>query len=592
MAESEYLFKGFGVGGFRSFSSSNPAYVGSLNKIHLITGQNNSGKSALLDFACRLFPSIHPSGIITNANYPFVKNDIPQFERDNHENFIVMLCFDRKLFLSRDIFNTKISDYYKSSLLDLFASKAYARGKSQDIWIKLEIPNNKKNDYGQQVLYCPIDQYIESSKKVNLQELSLKLTSSASSDEETNYNSIMNRLIPWDALPQTLKVSAIRKTTAEPLEQQSDQIVGGEGLNRALLQLSNPKPEEQKESTRKYQTFLHFVKRVLNDSEADVRVPADASMITVKTSGSEYRALNDLGTGIEELIIIAAVVACNNNKLICIEEPKIHLHPALQARLLQYLSDDQENRFLIATHSPTIINTKNISVTHVTMAKGKSTTKPIISLVESRDLLDDLGAHASDLIQSNFIIWVEGPSDRIYVNDWIARTDSRLTEGLHYSIMFYGGKLLSACSANAETLADDLVNLFHINTHFCIIMDSDRERPKQRLARTKQRIIKECVDCDSLVWVTDARTIENYIPESNLRAAIEKCYPAKKYKHDLGNDFICPLSFKFTNISINPNKISIARAVVEQDYEIRPPLKKRIRDLVKAISIANGLTTS
>ena len=43
---------------------------------------------------------------------------------------------------------------------------------------------------------------------------------------------------------------------------------------------------------------------------------------------------------------------------------------------------------------------------------GKKTT-----LEELRDVLvDDLGIKASDILQSNGIIWVEGPSDRIYIN--------------------------------------------------------------------------------------------------------------------------------------------------------------------------------
>ena len=33
--------------------------------------------------------------------------------------------------------------------------------------------------------------------------------------------------------------------------------------------------------------------------------------------------------------------------------------------------------------------------------------------------------------------------DRIYVNHWIKAKPSDLLEGLHYAIMFYGGRLLS-----------------------------------------------------------------------------------------------------------------------------------------------------
>jgi hypothetical protein len=45
------------------------------------------------------------------------------------------------------------------------------------------------------------------------------------------------------------------------------------------------------------------------------------------------------------------------------------------------------------------------------------------------------------------VIWVEGPSDRIYIRHWLKLADAHLTEEVHFSIMFYGGKLLSHLSA-------------------------------------------------------------------------------------------------------------------------------------------------
>ena len=47
------------------------------------------------------------------------------------------------------------------------------------------------------------------------------------------------------------------------------------------------------------------------------------------------------------------------------------------------------------------------------------------------------------ILQANCVVWVEGPSDRIYLKHWIEAVTSELIEGLHYSIMFYGGRLLS-----------------------------------------------------------------------------------------------------------------------------------------------------
>lgn len=47
----------------------------------------------------------------------------------------------------------------------------------------------------------------------------------------------------------------------------------------------------------------------------------------------------------------------------------------------------------------------------------------------------DLGYRPSDLLQANAIIWVEGPSDRIYINHWLDQQAPDLVEGIDYSIM-------------------------------------------------------------------------------------------------------------------------------------------------------------
>ena len=41
------------------------------------------------------------------------------------------------------------------------------------------------------------------------------------------------------------------------------------------------------------------------------------------------------------------------------------------------------------------------------------------NILGKKGCLDDIGIKASDILQSNGIIWVEGPSDRIYINKWI-----------------------------------------------------------------------------------------------------------------------------------------------------------------------------
>ncbi len=94
-----------------------------------------------------------------------------------------------------------------------------------------------------------------------------------------------------------------------------------------------PTVEEQFVSQEKWARFENFVRSILNDPDAEVTTDAEATAVLVKSGTPGFLELSDLGTGIEEIIMIAAVAACNDDRLIIIEEPEIHLHPTLQSKL-------------------------------------------------------------------------------------------------------------------------------------------------------------------------------------------------------------------------------------------------------------------
>lgn len=139
--------------------------------------------------------------------------------------------------------------------------------------------------------------------------------------------------------------------------------------------------------------------------------------------------------------------------------------------------------------------------------------------VEHKGILDDLDVRASDLLQANGIIWVEGPSDRIYLNRWIELwTSGALKEGLHYQIVFYGGRLLAHLSASDPEESNDLIKILRVNKNAVIVIDSDKIQASDSLNQTKSRLVSEINDMGGLSWVTAGREVENYLPRVLLEA--------------------------------------------------------------------------
>lgn len=574
------LIDGFGFSSYRSFGD-NSQLIGPCSKINLLIGKNNSGKSNVLLFLNNYFNSLVGS-YLTNKGYSFPEIDKHRgTETEKMEFFVGFKIGNKKLDsiitnlhqknpASVKIFNKMISSTCFNRNTDLFWIPF-----SMVLGRRCEINNEFFNELIAKKVLDNNDWYT----------LWNALTGSQRGDINAHWIPESLKYLASNLLftRDIILIPAIRRVGPQNNDQTEE--YSGLGIIDRLAQLQNPDHTHQNEK-QKFERINRLLQEVTDNASCKLEIPYERDVILVHMDGKTL-PLSSLGTGIQELIILASEATVREDTVICIEEPELHMHPLLQKRLVDYLYRNTENQYFISTHSAQILDGSIASIFQVSISDNASRVNLINSYLSQFNICKDLGYKASDILQSNCIIWVEGPSDRIYLNHWIKSTKPSLIEGIHYTIMFYGGRLLSHLTTD-DSLLEDFISLRKINMNLGIVIDSDKSSGRKGISNTKKRVLAEFSHNPGFSWLTEGREIENYIDSNTLRQAIHEVHPNSIDKETTSayDDVLDLTNSKGKPIQLD--KVSIAYKVVEQPANLKIlDLYKKIQELISFIEVSN-----
>ncbi|MCG9970940.1 ATP-dependent nuclease [Christiangramia crocea] len=361
----------------------------------------------------------------------------------------------------------------------------------------------------------------------------------------------------------------------------SNSSINGSNIISKMFEMQNPLIGDEN-LRKKFLKIQKFVSDLINKPDLEIEIPHTKEEIVLTIDGNRL-PLESFGTGIHQLVILCSTLVIHENCIVCLEEPEIHLHPELQRKFIRFL-DKTNNQYFITTHSNIFLDSsKNTSIYHIRNNGKFSEISHADRSKKSIQILDDLGYQSSDILQSNGVIWVEGPSDRVYLLKWLKILDDQLIEGLHFTIMFYGGRLLSHLSFQNEVIVKDLISLLKLNRNAFVIMDRDGFTSQAKINCTKKRIKSEIGE--KKCWITKGREIENYLTESTLSKWIDKKIkidPDKKLE-----DIISKKTKKNYGSAKSKFSKEIIQYIDENDLNILD-LKRRLNQLLNEIYKWNG----
>ncbi|WP_348267335.1 AAA family ATPase [Edaphobacter paludis] len=211
------------------------------------------------------------------------------------------------------------------------------------------------------------------------------------------------------------------------------------------------------------------------------------------------------GSGVKEALRLILDVELKKPTLLLVEEPEVHLHPALETNMMRYLREvSQSCQVFVSTHSTNFLDLAGTQNVYFVSKKTSASEIKLLEIGEAeRQIPEDLGIRLSSLFMFDRLVFVEGLSDELVLREFAARLKIDLSQA-NVGFIHIGGSRNFSYFANEATFS--FLSKRQVKSTF--VLDKD-ERDDAEILKMKASLGER-----ASLHMLSRRELENFMVKS------------------------------------------------------------------------------
>lgn len=232
--------------------------------------------------------------------------------------------------------------------------------------------------------------------------------------------------------------------------------------------------------------------------------------------------LVESGTGISQVLaMLYVLVTAEFPRIILIDEPNSFLHPGAVRALVEIFREHPQHQYIISTHSPELISASTPSTLHIVRKKGSTVVEQVDTRETQhlRSLLLEVGSRLSDVFGADSILWVEGKTEEICFPLIVQKLLKRPLSGVSIVGVLHTGDFDSEDAQATFRIYEKLSQgKALLPPAIAFIFDRELRPPKDREDLSRRSNGKVCF--------LSRRTYENYLLHPKALSAVLNAQPS------------------------------------------------------------------